>query len=225
MPGFGTSIVLSSSTLQTSSLGAGSSNAPLQESMGGTSTPFIAFPYSRGHIPPSSPSLGSVHQHSVGPNINLFGAGIQALPSYNMPVGSTLFSLFGAFGHNAFSSAIVSARGNPDYGQPHLIQGTIPAQGANLGIPSSQGPWNPWQGPVPLSGMSVGGNPFHTQWNPGQGSAPMPVGSAGGNPSQNPWNATQAQPFTSYFGNQSMMSQQAQNPYVGHSHVYYQSPG
>jgi hypothetical protein len=225
MPGFGTSTVLSSSTLQTLGLGAGSSNAPLQGSMGGTSAPFIAFPYGGGHIPPSSPSLGGVPQHSVGPNVNLFGAGSQALPPYNMSVGSTPFSLFGAFGNNAFSSAVISAGGNPGYGQPHPVQGTIPAQGAHLGIPSSQGPWNPWQGPVPLPGMSIGGNPFHTQWNPGQGPTPMPIGSAGGNPSQNPWNATQAHPFTSYYGNQPMMSQQAHNPYTGHDHGYYQSPG
>jgi hypothetical protein len=39
MPGFGMSTVLSSSTLQTLGLGAGSSNAPLQGSMGGTSLP------------------------------------------------------------------------------------------------------------------------------------------------------------------------------------------
>jgi hypothetical protein len=119
------------------------------------------------------------------------------------------------FGNNAFSSAVISAEGNPDYGQQHPIQGTIPAQGAHLGIPSSQGPWNPWKGPVPLPGMSIGGNPFHTQWNPGQGSTPMPIGSTGGNPSQNPWNTMQAQPFTSYYGNHLMMSQQAQNLYTG----------
>jgi hypothetical protein len=53
----------------------------------------------------------------------------------------------------------------------------------------------------------------------------MLVISAGSNPSQNPWNATQAHPFTSYYGNQQMMSQQAPNPYVGHGHGYYQSPG
>jgi hypothetical protein len=53
----------------------------------------------------------------------------------------------------------------------------------------------------------------------------MPIRSIGGNPSQNPWNATQDHPFTSYYGNQSMMSQQEHNLYVGHGHGYYQSPG
>jgi hypothetical protein len=53
----------------------------------------------------------------------------------------------------------------------------------------------------------------------------MLVRSVGGNPSQNPWNVTQAQPFTSYYGNQSMMPQQAQNHYAGHLHGYYQSLG
>jgi hypothetical protein len=40
MPGFDTNFVLSYSTLQTMGLGVGSSNAPLQGSMGGTSTPY-----------------------------------------------------------------------------------------------------------------------------------------------------------------------------------------
>jgi hypothetical protein len=96
MPGFDTNYVLSYSTLQTLGLEAGSSNAPLQGSMGGTSAPYNAFPYGGGHIPPSSPSLSGAHQHSVGPNVNYssLGAGSQGLPSYSMPVGSTLFSLF-----------------------------------------------------------------------------------------------------------------------------------
>jgi hypothetical protein len=58
MPGFDTNFVLSYSTLQTMGLGAGSSNAPLQGSMGGTSSPYNAFPYGGVHIPLSSPSLG-----------------------------------------------------------------------------------------------------------------------------------------------------------------------
>jgi hypothetical protein len=62
MPGFGMSTVLSSSTLQTLGLGTRSYNAPLQGSMGGTSSPLIAFPYGGGHIPPSCPSLEGVPQ-------------------------------------------------------------------------------------------------------------------------------------------------------------------
>jgi hypothetical protein len=79
MPGFDTNSVLSYSTLQTLGLGAGSSNAPLQGSMGGTSTPYNAFPYGGGHIPPSSPSLGGAPQQPAWPNMNynLFGAGSQ----------------------------------------------------------------------------------------------------------------------------------------------------
>ena len=160
-------------------LGAGSSNAPLQGSIGGTSTPYNAFPYGGGHIPPSSPSLGGAHQHSPGLNVKYssFGAGSQGLPSYSMLVGSTPFSLFDVFGNNIFLSATISAGGNPGYGQQNPVQGTIPTQGANLGIPSSQGPWNPWQGSVPTLGMPTGGNPFHSQWNLGQDSTPMPIGS------------------------------------------------
>jgi hypothetical protein len=167
MPSFSMSTVLSSSTLQTLGLSAGSSNASLKGSIGGTYAPFIIFPYGGGHIPPSSPSLTGVPQHSARPNINLFGAGSQALPPYNMSNGLTPFSFFGTFGNNAFSSAVFSTGGNPDYGQPH------PVQGAHLGIPSSQGSWNQWQGPVPLPGMSIRGNPFHTQWNPRKGPTPM----------------------------------------------------
>jgi hypothetical protein len=45
MPSSGTSPVLSYSTSQTSGLGAGSSNTPLQGHIGGTPAPFNAFPY------------------------------------------------------------------------------------------------------------------------------------------------------------------------------------
>jgi hypothetical protein len=127
MPGFGMIIVLSSSSIQTLGLGVGSSNAPLQGSIGGTSTLFITFPYDGGHIPPSCSSLSGVPQHSVGPNINLFGEGSQALPPYNMLVGLKPFSLFDAFGNNTFSLASISAGGNPSYGQPHPVHGIIPA--------------------------------------------------------------------------------------------------
>jgi hypothetical protein len=58
MPNFDTNFILTYSTLQTIGLGAGSSNAPLQGSMGGTLAPYNAIPYDGGHIPPSSPSLG-----------------------------------------------------------------------------------------------------------------------------------------------------------------------
>jgi hypothetical protein len=56
--------------------------------------------------------------------------------------------------------------------------------------------------------MLIWGNSFHNQWNPGQGAIPMPMGSAWGNPSQSPPNVMHAQPSTSYFGNQSIMSPQ-----------------
>jgi hypothetical protein len=222
MPGFDTNSVLSYSTLQTMGLGAGSSNAPLQGSMGGTSAPYNAFPYGGGHIPPSSPSLGGASQQPVWPNMNynLFGAGSQGPSSNTTQVGSLSFSLFDAFGNNTFSSAVISVGGNPGFGQQNPVQGTIPAQGEN----TSQGPWNPWQGSIPSSGMSTGGNPFHGQWNPGQGSVPMPIGSAGGNPFQNLWNTTSgeipSQPSTSNYGSQSMTSQQAQYPYAGHDHGF-----
>jgi hypothetical protein len=161
------------------------------------------------HIPPTSPSLVGAHQHSAGSNVNhsSFGAGNQGLTSYSMLIGSTPFSLFGEFGNNAFLSTSISTRGNLGYGQQNPVQVTIPAQGDNLGIPSSQGPWNLWQGSIPSSGMPIRGNPFHRQWDPGQGSTPMIVGSVGANHSQNPWNAMQSQPFMSYYGSQPMTYQ------------------
>jgi hypothetical protein len=151
MPSSGTSPVLSYSTSQTSGLGAGSSNAPLQGHMGGTSAPFNAFPYGGGHIPSLSPSLEGTHQPSAGSpaHHSLFGAGSQGPPSHNMPVGSKPFSLFGAFGNNAFSSAAFPTGGNPGPRQSIPMQGTILAQGAYPGTSFALGPWNSWQGSVP----------------------------------------------------------------------------
>jgi hypothetical protein len=36
------------------------------------------------------------------------------------------FSLFEAFGNDAFSSVVVSVGGNPGFGQHNLLQGIIP---------------------------------------------------------------------------------------------------
>jgi hypothetical protein len=60
MSDFSTNSVLSYSTLQTMGLGAGISNAPLQGSMGGTSSPYNYFPYGGDLIPLLSPLLGDV---------------------------------------------------------------------------------------------------------------------------------------------------------------------
>jgi hypothetical protein len=164
MPSSGTSPALTYSTLQTLGLGAGSSNTPLQGQLGGTLVPFNDFPYARGHIPPSSPSLGGPHHQSVGhpTHSSLFGEGSQGTPVHSMSVGSTPFSWNGKFGNNTFSSTAFPSRGNPIFGQSPLAQGTIPAQGAHI-----EGPWNSGQGSVPSSGMSFWGNYFHSQWNPG----------------------------------------------------------
>jgi hypothetical protein len=222
----GTSPVLSYSTLQTLGLGAHSSNAPLQGHMGRTPTPFNAFPYGGGHIPPSSPSLGGSHQQSAGQptHHSLFGAGSQGPPSHNMPIGLTPFSLFSAFGKNAFSSATFLTGGNPGFRQTIPMQGTIPTQGAHPGASSTSGPWNSWQGSVPSSGMLIWGNSSHNQWNSKQITMPIPTGPTWGNPSQSPSNVMHAQPSMSYFGNLSMMSPHTQNPYAGHGDGFYQNP-
>jgi hypothetical protein len=104
------------------------------------------------------------------------------------------------------------------------MQGTILVQRENSGIPSTPGPWNSWQGSVPSSGMLIRGNPFHGQWNHGQGTGPIPMGLVWGNPSQIPSNTPHAQPSTSYYGHQSMMSRQMLNQYTGQGHGFYQNP-
>jgi hypothetical protein len=123
MPSLGTIPILSYSTLQTLGLGVGSSNAPLQGPMGGTSAPFNAFPYKGVHIPPSSPSLSGTYQQSACPNTHhsSLGVGSQGPPSHNMSVGSTPFSLFGVFGNNTFLSVAFPTGGNPSYGQPNPL--------------------------------------------------------------------------------------------------------
>jgi hypothetical protein len=168
MPRSGTIPILSYSTSQTLGMGVGSSNTPLQGHLWGTSSPFNAFPYGGGHIPPSSPSLSGTHQQSAKPpsHHSLFGEGSQRLPSHNMPVGLTPFSLFSVFGNNTFFSVVFSIGGNPSFKQPIPMQGIIPAQGENPGTSSTSGPWNSWQGSIPSSGMLIWGNSFHNQWNP-----------------------------------------------------------
>jgi hypothetical protein len=164
MPSSGTSPALTSSTLQTLGLGEGSSNAPLQGQLGGIPVPFNAFPYAGGHISPSSPSLGGLHQQFVGKpaHTSSFGAGSQGTPAQTLSVGSSPFVWNGTFGNNTFASTTFPSGGTPIFGQSTPAQGTIPALGAHI-----PGPWNSGQGSVPSSGMSFWGNSFHSQWNPG----------------------------------------------------------
>jgi hypothetical protein len=227
MPRLDSNSVLTYPTLQTMGLEAGISNAHVKGSNGGTSVPFNAIPYSGSHIPPLSPSLDVSFQQPIEPSTNyiLFGAGNLGPSSYTMSVGFMLFSLFNGFGNNAFSSAAVLFGGNPSFGQHNPMQGIIPTQGESTRVFSSQGLWNPWQGSVPLQGMSFKGNPFHGQWNPGQGSVPMPIGSTGGNPFQNLWNTMHgeilAQPSSSNYRNQPMISKQMHFSYAGQGHGVY----
>jgi hypothetical protein len=164
MPSSGTSPALTHSTLQNLGLGEGSSNAPLQGQLGGTFIPFNAYLYAGGHISPSSPSLGGLHQQSTGQpaHTSLFGAGSQGTPAHTMSVGSSLFVWNGTFGNNTFASTTFPSGGTPIFGQSTPTQGTIPAPGEHIA-----GPWNSRQGSVPSSGMSFWGNSFHSQWNPG----------------------------------------------------------
>jgi hypothetical protein len=221
MPSSGTSPVLTHSTLQTLGLGAGSSNDPLQGQLGGIPIPFNAFPHTRGHIPPSSPSLGGLHQQTAGQpaHTSSLGAGSQGPPAQTQLVGSSPFVWNGTFGHNTFTPTAFPSGGTPIFGQSTLAQGTIPASGAHI-----PGPWNS-QGSVPSAGMPFWGNSFHSQWNPGQTAMPLPTGPSWGNPSQSLPNPMNAQHPMSFMGNQPMMSPQMQNPYAGQGHGFYQNPG
>jgi hypothetical protein len=115
MSGSNTSSNLTYSTLQIVGLGEGSSNAPLQGSFMGTTTPFNAIPYGGGHIPPPSPSLGGSFQQPsrIKTNSILFSGGIHGPQSYMILVGYMHFSLFGVFRNNAFLSFTFSAGGKP----------------------------------------------------------------------------------------------------------------
>jgi hypothetical protein len=106
-------------------LGVGILNDPVKGSTRGTSVPFNAIPYGGGHIPPSSPLLDGAFQQPIwsSANYNLFGAGSLGNSSYTTSVGSMSFSLFDAFGNNAFSSAVISAGGNPIFGKQKYYAG------------------------------------------------------------------------------------------------------
>jgi hypothetical protein len=222
MPSSGTSPTLTTSTLQTLGLGAGSSNAPLQGPLGGIPVPFNAFPYAGGHIPPSSPSLGGPHQQTAGQpaHTSSLGAGSQGQPAQTLPVGSSPFSWNGAVGNNTLTQSAFPSGGTPIFGQSNPAQGTIPALGAHI-----PGPWNSGQGSNPATGMPFWGNAFHNQWNPGQATMPLPTGPAWNNPSQSPQNTMNAQNPMSFMGNQQMMSPQMQNPFAGQGQGFYPNPG
>jgi hypothetical protein len=151
MPSSGMSPALTSSTLHTLGLGAGSSNAPLQGQLGGIPIPFNDFPYVGGHIPPSSPSLSGLHQQSAGQPTHMspLGAGSQGTPVQTLPVGLSPFIWNKTVGNNTFASTAFPLGGTPIFGQTTPAQGTIPVPGAH--IPR---PWNSGQGSVPSSGMS-----------------------------------------------------------------------
>jgi hypothetical protein len=222
MLSLGTSSAITYSTLQTLGLGAGISNAPLQGQLGGIPVPFNSFSYTGGHISPSSPSLGGLHQQSVGQpaHTSSFAARSQGTLVHTMTIGSSPFVWNETFGNNTFASTAFLFGGTPIFRQSTPVQGTIPMPGAHIA-----GPWNSEQGSVPSSGMSFWGNSFHSQWNPGHTSMPLQSGPAWGNPSQSPSNMMHAQHPMSFMGNQPMMSPQMENPYAGQGHGFYQNLG
>jgi hypothetical protein len=112
---------------------------------GGILAPYQVFPWGGGHIPPSSPFVGSGDFPSSIPNPTWgwgtsMGSGSQ---SASMSSTSTLFTLYGGFGSNPFTSSVVSAGGNPFQGQFVPMQGHFSLQGTSLGGTPLQGQWNP----------------------------------------------------------------------------------
>jgi hypothetical protein len=104
------------------------------------------------------------------------------------------------------------------------MQGTIPAQGANPGIPSAPGPWNLGKDQFPRQECRSGATPFTTNGTPGKAQDLCPWDRYGETLHKVPSNAMHAQPSTSYYGNQPMMSPQMQNQYTGQGHGFYQNP-
>jgi hypothetical protein len=123
IPSSGTSPALTHSTLQTLSLGVGSSNAPLQGQLGGIPVLFNALPYVVGDISPLSPSLGGLHQQSIRQpaHTSSFGAGSQGTPVQTQLVGSSLFVWNVTFGNNTFTSTAFPSGGTPIFGQSTLV--------------------------------------------------------------------------------------------------------
>jgi hypothetical protein len=107
MSGFDISLTLTYSILKTIGMGTGISTTHLQGYLEGTSTPYNFVPYAGGHIPPPSPSLGGAFQQAYRPNANsiMFSEGIQRPQPYTNRLRSMLFSLFGTFWNNTFSSS------------------------------------------------------------------------------------------------------------------------
>jgi hypothetical protein len=116
--------------------------------LGNPLIPHQVFFWGGCHIPLSFPSLmsGAFLYSSTNPFGGWgtsMGSGFQYA---SIPSTSTLFTLYGGFRSNSFTTYLVSARGNPFHVQ-----------------------WNPMQGYFSSQGMSSGGNPFLSQWNTMQG--------------------------------------------------------
>jgi hypothetical protein len=81
--------------------------------IGSPSTPQQVFPWGRGHIPPSNPSLGSGNFRSsepvfgANPLVGWGGQMIRGFQSFDIPASSNPFTLFGNFGSNTFPSSRV----------------------------------------------------------------------------------------------------------------------
>jgi len=145
------SILTSSQSLtQTYNVGVGSSFIPYH---------FV--PWGGVHISPSFPSIerGSFPNYFPNPFTIWGGSMGSGFQSPSNSSSSTLFTLYGGFRSNNFTSSTVPIEGKPFHGQ-----------------------WNPMQGYFSLQGMQQGGNTFLGQNIPMQGYFPLQGGLVGGNP-------------------------------------------
>jgi hypothetical protein len=156
----------------------------LNVGVGSTPNSLPSCAWGGGHIPWSSPFIGSGSVQSSDPNPAWGWGAFLGSQTQSSSMSSTQphsHFMVGS-GSNHFTTSTVSAGENPFPGQSIPWKGPLSFLGEPLGRTPLQGHWNPSQG------MLQGVNPFPNQSTPMQGFFPMHGGSAGGN-------------LGSYFGN------------------------
>jgi hypothetical protein len=149
----------------------------LNVGVGRTLTLYQAVPWDGGHIPWSSPFVGSGSVQSSNPNPTWgWGAFLGSwTQSSSIPSTPNPFTLYAGFRSNHFTVSALLAWENPFPCQSIPWKGLLSFLGESLGRTYLQGHWNPSQG------LLQGVNPFPNQSTPMQGVFPMHGGAAGGN--------------------------------------------
>jgi len=104
--------------------------------MGSSLIAYQDFSWGGGHIPPLLPSLesGSFPFSSPNPFVGWGGPMGNEFQSIGMPSTSILFTFYGGFESNPFTSFVVLARGNPFQGQWNPKQESFSSQGMSSGV-------------------------------------------------------------------------------------------